>query len=305
MENSRILSILNANYPQNFTSIELLRDSGCLAYTAFANETRYFLRLVKPAFFDSAKSALDVQLFLLSQDFPVPAVIRTREGAPYIPVPDVEGEYLLTLCAYLDGTEADPEADAEALGALTSRLHQIMLAYPGQLVRRDKAYYIGRYLGQLRRRKYARADEFSAYGEALWQRLSALARGACHGDLYSGNVLKTADGKLYILDFDTFCEGIPLYDIALICNQTDYMRLSSDAYEKTREVFARFLPQYRLYHPLSEPEAAALYDAIALSHFTIQATILEIFGLSCVDDAFLDCQLDWLYAWRTMCQAHA
>jgi len=127
-----------------------------------------------------------------------------------------------------------------------------------------------------------------------------LPRGPIHGDLYPGNFLKTADGTIYLLDFDTFSEGIRLYDPALICNQTDFFKLDAANFEKTKAIFARFLSQYRQYMPLPELEADALYDVIALYHFALQATILEVFGLDCVDEAFLDRQLDWLRRWRTL-----
>ena len=39
-------------------------------------------------------------------------------------------------------------------------------------------------------------------------------------------------------------------------------------------------------------EAAAFYDLIALYHFALQDTIVEVFGMDCVDDEFFDCQLE-------------
>lgn len=37
---------------------------------------------------------------------------------------------------------------------------------------------------------------------------------------------------------------------------------------------------------------------LALYHFALQATMIEINGLDCVDEAFFDRQLSWLYQWR-------
>jgi hypothetical protein len=37
---------------------------------------------------------------------------------------------------------------------------------------------------------------------------------------------------------------------------------------------------------------------IALYHFALQATIIEIFGIDCVENAFFDRQLAWLNQWR-------
>lgn len=56
--------------------------------------------------------------------------------------------------------------------------------------------------------------------------------------MYRGNIHKAGDGRLYILDFDTSCEGFPMYAPVLICNMTDYFEFQENGYEKSREVFA-------------------------------------------------------------------
>jgi len=55
------------------------------------------------------------------------------------------------------------------------------------------------------------------------------------------------------------------------------------------------------YNKLSQAEADAFFDLIALYHFALQATIIEMCGIDCVDGAFLDNQLEWLYRWREQC----
>jgi hypothetical protein len=42
---------------------------------------------------------------------------------------------------------------------------------------------------------------------------------------------------------------------------------------------------------------------IAVYHFQVQATVIEINGLDCVDAAFLDRQYDWLCRWREQCES--
>ena len=58
------------------------------------------------------------------------------------------------------------------------------------------------------------------------------------------------------------------------------------------------MSEYLKYNSLSKAEIAAFYDLIALYHFALQATIIEIFGIDCVDKEFFDRQLNWLYKWR-------
>lgn len=37
---------------------------------------------------------------------------------------------------------------------------------------------------------------------------------------------------------------------------------------------------------------------VAIRHFQLQATILEIYGINCVDEGFIDGQLYWLNKWQ-------
>ena len=297
-----ILAQLNTFYSIRFDKIIFVRDSGCMAYQVFGGSHRYFLRVTKPAFSNTASQSLDIHLYLQKQGFSVPPILFTREGLPCIQTDTEDGKHFFILYEFIEGEEADPRQDAEALGAFVGKLHQTMKAYPGKLPRRDKSYYIDRYIQIMRDKQYDKADAFIAYGDALWERVKDLPYGYCHGDLYPGNILKTAAGQLFLLDFDTFCEGFLLYDPALLCNSTDYFALEDDGCEKTRKVFTRFLSTYEKYIPLSPRETDALYDIIALYHFALQATIIEIFGINCVDNAFLDRQLDWLNKWQEQCR---
>jgi Ser/Thr protein kinase RdoA (MazF antagonist) len=181
----------------------------------------------------------------------------------------------------------------------------MMKDYPGELVKRDEHFFIGRYIEILRNRKYPRAEEFYIYGEQLWDRIKDLPRGFCHGDVYSGNIHKTPDGKLYLLDFDTSCDGFPMYDTTLICDMTKYFHFDERNYDRSKKVLSRFIPEYTKNHPLSQAEMDAFYDLVAIQHFSTQATIMEIFGHDCLNDTELDYQLEWLYRWHEQCESEA
>jgi len=298
-----IISLLNNHYPMRFDRLELVRDIGSTAYVVFARDQRFFLRVLKPAFLDTAVKAVEIQVFLQARDFPVPPIVFSKENAPYIRMNKTDGMHVCVLYDYIEGDECDPEQDAEAIGALVGKLHRAMKAYPGALVKRDRYFFIDRYIEILRKKQYAKAEEFLAYGDALWEKVKDLPRGYCHGDMYSGNIHKTPDGRLYVLDFDTSCEGFPMYDPVLICNMTHYFDFDKRGYGKSKWVLSRFLPEYRKHNALSQAEIDAFDDLIALYHFALQATVIENFGLDCVDSAFLDKQLDWLYQWRAQCGA--
>lgn len=298
-----VLNILNANYNIAFDRIELLRDSGGITYAAYSSGDRYFLKITKPAFDDTVLKSIDINVFLQDRGFEVPRIIYAKGDLPFISAQNGEEACRYILYEYLDCAEIDPAKDAERIGALLGRFHSVMKEYTGTLTARDRQFYIGRYIDIMRRKNYPRIGEFEEYGDQLWTKLQELPRSYSHGDMYSGNIQITADGKIYILDFDTSCEGFRLYDAALICNRTDFFDLSEDGFYRSKDVFERFIPAYRRFGELTAEEAASFYDMIALYHYALQATIIEIYGINCVDNEFLDRQLDWLYKWRALCAA--
>jgi len=193
---NNITEILSKNYPIKIDGIELTRDMGSASYTVFSGCGKYFLRVIKPAFFNTAVTGADIQVFLQKQGFPVPPVIFTDEGLPYVK----KDNGLLILYEFVEGKDSEPEQDAEAVGALVGRLHSVMKTYSGELIKRDKRFYIGRYIEILQKKRYPRTDEYVAYGNFLWEKLKGLPMGYCHGDMYDGNIRKSFDGKLYIHD---------------------------------------------------------------------------------------------------------
>ena len=292
MEN--IINTLNCNYYINFDRLELLREGGSKAYAAFSGNAKYFLRAVAPAFFDTAETGAEIQVFLQNKDFPVPIIILTKENLPYIKTADS----LMILYEFIEGADCEPDQDAEAIGALIGRFHHLMKEYPGKLVKRDKQFYIGRYIDILRKLQYPRIDEYIIYGDDLWEKIKDLPMGYCHGDMYCGNIRKTPGGKLYIHDFDTSCEGFPMYDPTLICDKTEHFEFDECNYDKSNKILARFIPEYRKYNKLSQAEIDAFHALIAIEHYSTQATVMEIAGLDCIDSTDMDNQLDWLYRWR-------
>jgi len=295
--------LINKNYyPIHFTSFELVRDSGSMAYVAASTNKKYFLRVIKPAFYDTAVSGVEVQTFLQNKGFPVAPIISTNDGKQYITETRNDGDYLYVLYEYIEGAELQKGQVSEEAGELIGKLHSLMSGYTGKLSKHNKHFYIDRYINILHKKKYANVDEFEKYGDTLWAKIKDLPRRYCHGDMYHGNIYKTPNGKLYVLDFDTSCEGFPLYDLALICNMTDYFNYDEAGYQKTKMVFEKLLPQYQIHNEVTQTEINCFYGLIALYHFALQATVIEVHGIDCVDSKFLDKQLDWLYKWRRQCE---
>lgn len=302
LSDDKLMEILKKSYTIQVDKILLFRDSGSVTYTVLSGSEKYFLRVTKPAFQETVAKSVEVHLYLQSERFAVPRIIFTKDDQPYVQINEDEEMYLVILYEFLEGEAVNQETDAGQIGELLGRFHMIMSGYKGKLMKRDRYFMVDRYLDIMRRKRYRKVDEFARYGNELWDTVKDLPQGFCHGDMYSGNIHKTPEGKLYILDFDTSCYSFPMYDLVLIGNMTDYFELQADALQKSKEIYARLLTGYLKYRKLTQEEIRAFYRLIALYHFALQATIIEVFGLDCVDSDFFDRQLEWLYRWREQCQ---
>ena len=101
------------------------------------------------------------------------------------------------------GKEPDLCACGEKIGELVGRLHKLLLDYKGTLVERDYRFFIERYVEILRKKNYPLVDVYADLGAKFWERVKDCPISVCHSDLHRGNLLETADGRIYLLDFDT------------------------------------------------------------------------------------------------------
>ena len=93
MEEKRILAILQANYDFQIDGIEFLRDSGGTVYIVNSGEQKFLLKIAKKAFRDTICQSVDILSYLLENQFPVPAVIRTKSEVCMLEVME-EGQVL-------------------------------------------------------------------------------------------------------------------------------------------------------------------------------------------------------------------
>ena len=296
MENRELLAVVNDVWRTDFASARLLREGGSASYVLEGQCGKFFLKDISPAFRSTAKQSLSILNYLEQQDFPVPHIVRTASGALFC---EREGQFLV-LFAYLEGGEPCEGADLRKIGALVGRMHRLMEKYPGELIPRGKPFFIDRYIEIMKKKGYdaAQTERFSEYGKELWSRVNGLPRGFCHGDLYRGNILRIGEGKYVVLDFDTACHAFPIFDIVVYCSGIDYFRYQKDGFAKTMRYDDEFLKGYITEREISREELYALPDMMALYHYELQATIMEVYGLDCVDGAFFDAQFQWLMRWE-------
>ena len=89
-----------------------------------------------------------------------------------------------------------------------------------------------------------------------------------------------------------------MFDVMVMCDMTDYFRLKPDDVELTMKVYREFLAGYAAHRTLSREEIRSFPYWVAIRHFQLQATIVEIYGPDCIDEAFIDGQLYWLNQWE-------
>ncbi len=290
-----ILELLQKNYDINMDSITFNRKGGCVSYIVNSDNEKYFLKAIDNAFWDTAIQSIDIQQYLIKTDFPVPKIIETKDNSPYF----INENQLFVLYEYIDGVEPILDDNAEEIGEFVGKLHKLMSSYSGELTTHNKEFFVDRYIDILHKKHYhdEKLNEYIEIGNSLWDSVKNISYGFCHGDLHRGNLLKTSEDKIYILDFDTACFAPQLFDIAVMCDTTDYFNFDKNEFYYTTDIFNRFINEYSKYN-LIDFKLNQFYDFIVLRHFQLQATIVEIYGLDCIDEEFIDKQLDWIKQWR-------
>lgn len=297
MEKSRLLTILQQNYEVPAETVEFLRESGGTTYIVQGKGQKFLLKAAGKVFWNTIQQSVDVMCFLAERSFPVPAVIRTKWGKRMLEGTEEGVDYLLVLFEYIEGTEPDIRKCREKVGDMVGWLHKMLLSYSGALIKRDFRFFMERYIEILRQKNYPKAEVYAELGTELWERVKDCPVGVCHGDLHRGNLLETADGKIYLLNFDTICLAPRMFDVAVMCDMTDYFHLKSNDIKNTKAVYGGFLRGYTHHIKLKEANWASFRDWVAIRHFQLQATIIEIYGLDCIGEQFIDEQLEWLENW--------
>lgn len=295
MNDTKILELLQKDYDISMDSITFNRKGGCVSYIVNGGNKKCFLKIIDKAFFNTAIQSIGIQQHLVKNDFPVPNIIKTKDHSSYF----IYENQLFILYEHIDGVEPNLDDNAEKIGKCIGRLHKLMSSYSGKLTVHNKEFFVDRYIEILRKKHYPneKLNEYIEIGNSLWNSVKDLPYGFCHGDLHRGNLLQTADNKIYLLDFDTACFAPQLFDIAVMCDTTDYFNFDKKEFKLTTDIFNRFKSEYSKYKKI-DFTVNQFYDFIALRHFQLQATIVEIYGLDCIDEGFIDKQLNWIKQWR-------
>jgi len=297
MDERILQKILTKEYGIDSPSLEFLREGGSQTYVV-NGKNKYLLKVIGSAFSDTARQSVSIMRYLEGNGFPVPETVLTKSGGAVFET-EIEGEKnLIVLMEFIDGDEPELTKCANEVGGLVGSFHQLMEKFPEEALSKGKEFFIGRYLDFLRKKNYPRIAEYEELGERLWDTVKDLPRGKCHGDLHRGNLLQNTDGQIFLVDFDTVCRAPFMFDVMVMCDMTDYFNLKQEDIELTKEVYQKFLSGYLDCHTLSREEIDSFPYWVGIRHFQLQATILEIYGVDCIDEGFIDGQLYWLTKWQ-------
>ena len=297
MDERILQEVLAVNYGIESPSLEFLREGGGHTYVV-NSKNKYLLKVIGSAFSDTASRSVSIMRYLEGNEFPVPKTILTKGGEAVFETEAKGSKNLIALMDYIEGDEPELEKCAPEVGELVGIFHQLMEKYPEKVAPKGKEFFIRRYLEFLREKNSPRFAEYEELGERLWDKVKDLPQGNCHGDLHRGNLLQNAEGQIFLVDFDTVCRAPSMFDVMVMCDMTDYFNLKPEDITLTKEVYRKFLSGYSKYHGLSREEILSFPYWVAIRHFQLQATILEIYGIDCIDEGFIDGQLWWLNKWQ-------
>lgn len=278
-------------------------------YFIHGQKGRYVLKLFRPFHSESALRSVEIIRYLAANGYPVVSLLPTLEGASYGTVETPDGTSAAILYRHVEGTEPVIQEEVVAIGRQVGELHSMMQRYPGQLPQRGKTFYVDRYIALLKAKGYSpsRTRELDELGGRLWEEMAGLPAGFCHGDLHTGNMLRTGDGKYVLFDFDVAGEAYSLIDLATLGDATNFNHLDPGAYDETMRRFADLNRGYQqaVSASISDAEIAAIPYFIAIRHFEIIATIVTCQGLAEVSLPFLDEQYEWLLEWEKVCRTRS
>jgi len=304
-----LLNWINDVYNVGATRLHLHRDMIGSVYFLGRRDTEYVFKLFRCGDTEQALQSLAIVEYLEEHAYPVAPVVPTRSGDRHAVLDMPEGTRVGILYEFLKGVEPNFDTDIRYVGKQTGRLHNLMDSYQGPLMRRGKKFYIDRYIDLMRESEYRsnRIEDLAEYGDLLWRRMEQLPAGFCHGDLHSGNMVKTLDKTYALFDFDVASYAFPVIDAATLSDETHYNHIEESAFDATQHTFDNFYGGYSQERTLSDLEAAAIFDFIAIRHYELNATV-TIYRAPVVGQHWLraadsyDEQYEWLMEWANICE---
>lgn len=291
-------------YNLHLDKISLYRDMIGSVYFLWEKDERYVYKLYRTIDTEAAIQSTQVISYLKKNNFPVVTIVPTKNDELYSNIEMPEGNRIGVLFEYVDGKEPTTEEDIYLIGELTGKMHKIMETYTEDLCKLRKSHYIDRFIGIMQDMNFEviKIDEMYNHGVELWNKILDLPKGFCHGDLHTGNLLKTKKGEIIFLDFDICSNSYPIFDVATICDDTNFTAVNEKDIEKTYHNFKKFYNGYSKEKKLSNLEKSVIFDCIAIHHYELLGTIslyrAPLEGDHWLNDKFFDLHYTWKKQWK-------
>jgi len=283
-------------------------------YVLSTRQRQYMLKIyfIKSTL-EQVRTAATLMAALFQQGIPVPRIYQNKAGDLLTPLQCPEGTRYGVVFERIQGQEPDisDACDGAAIGRLVGRMYRALDEFDGELAFRaiDQAYLIQSALNKIQRYLPEERDKIeylADVGRRLWALFEGSAAndkpqyGICHGDLHTGNMLKTSDGEIYLFDFDACGTGWRIYDLGIYAND-DWTKTDPLALDRDREALQKFLRGYQETISLTAAEMRIFPFMLGLRHF-------ELFGLVLRNCVFLEgahwipgnlqFHYDWFSAWE-------
>ncbi len=291
MNEDALLDIVAALYGISADSVISFWRTGMAgndSYIIRSAGNTYMLKIyLKPASGEQIRSSIDIMEYLASRGVNVPEVYQTVGGASSVEIDYPEGKRIAVLFEYVAGEEPDiyDDGDAKAIGKLLGSLYRELDSRPERFpVRRiDHDYLIRSAIEGLRTympEEKEKIESLDLTGRGLWRIMENSVPcanphyGLCHGDLHTGNMIKTANGEIFLFDFDSCGYGYRVYDIGIYAND-DWEAKTPEALKKVDLALEKFLLGYREAMPFSQEEEAVFPYMLGLRHLELLGMVLR------------------------------
>lgn len=300
-----LASILERAYSLEIDRIYLYREmGGSIYYVSTKSRDRFVLKVYKAYHTAVAVQAADVMEYLEGNGFPVAPIVKNRDGGLLTAVSMPECECLAALHPFVDGHHPDVGESIQSIGRLAAELHEAMKTYPRPLTRCSRQVHIDDFIAFMTEHFGARESdirELEEYGHTVWERVENLPAGFCHNDFHNHNMI-LQDQRIVLFDFDTASVGHPMFDVASICDRTDFWKVTPDDVDSTLTYLEQFNDAYSTSGSLSDGELASVFGCIAVRHCRLHGIRdrAPIRGSSHMTEQWFDDLMTWQRDFREM-----
>jgi len=234
-------------------------------YRVQCGTTRYALRVSRAHHRTAAEMDYELELlaFMGRRSIPVPVPIPLTNKSGFFSVSAPEGERLIVMLSWIEGRPLDRQVsvlETAAAGRLLADIHLAAKEFQSTTLKEiDTVARITRqlqYLDRMLPQGTGGRGHFDRGTDAVRQffvgeAAAALPRGATHGDFQFANVMKSANGTLWAIDFDDCGFDISVKDLITFEWRARLEQLP-------QEVIDAFRSGYESRRPLTSEERAAL-----------------------------------------------